>query len=128
MSALVLLAIFVVIVFAIYAGDRVYKVRAQARKRQKMHGRLAAVVVRAEKQHQKRRAAEHASAELTSVIPAIKPPPLSLPDMDASTPRRPTGGELPDHPEAGGTTADADRAGQAAGPRVSRRSPDTPAS
>jgi hypothetical protein len=149
-SGLVLLAIFVGIVLAIYAGDRVYKAWARARKRVEMHGRLSAAVVRAEKQHQKRKAAERASGALTSVIPAIRQPPLSLPDMDATgAARRPTGGELPDQPGAGGSddagqakrdgttdagraesngTADAEQASQTAGPRVTRSSSDTPAS
>lgn len=129
MSGLVLLAIFIGIVLAILAGDRVWKARAHARKREKMHGRLLAAVARAEKQHQRHKATERASAALTSVIPAIAPPPLSLPDMEATgAPRRPTGGELTDQPEqAEGTATDAGQAGRAA-PRISGRSPDTRAS
>ncbi|HEY2553468.1 MAG TPA: hypothetical protein VGI64_23125 [Streptosporangiaceae bacterium] len=126
MSGLVLLAIFIGIVLAILAGDRAWKARAHARKREKMHGRLLAAVAKAEKQHQRHKASERASAALTSVIPAIAPPPLSLPDMEASASRRPTGGEPADQPEQAESTAT--EAGHAAGERVSGRAPDTPAS
>ena len=64
----------------LYALDRLLKARSYARRRRVMSERLAAAAVRAEEQHEQRQATARASAELTSVMPAIERPPLSLPE------------------------------------------------
>ena len=74
----------------LYAADRIIKTRTQARRLRTMSERLAAATARAEDQQEKRQEVAKLSAALTSVMPAIKRPPLSLPD--ASSP----GGPLPD--------------------------------
>lgn len=66
-------------VLVLYAVDRLVKARAQFRRLRTMSDRLSAAAARSEKQQEQRQAAEHASQELTSVIPAIKRPPLTLP-------------------------------------------------
>jgi hypothetical protein len=69
----------VVAVPVLYAADRIIKARAQARRMRTMGERLTAVTARAEKQHERRQEVARASAELTSVMPAIERPPLTLP-------------------------------------------------
>ena len=64
---------------ALYALDRLIKASSQARRRRAMSERLAAATIRAEEQHEQRQATARASAELTSVMPAIERPPLTLP-------------------------------------------------
>jgi hypothetical protein len=73
----------------LYAADRIIKARTQARRLRTMSERLAAATARAEKQQEKRQEVAKFSAALTSVMPAIKRPPLSLPDESP-------GGPLPD--------------------------------
>jgi hypothetical protein len=68
-------------VLVLYAADRILKARAQARRLRTMHDRLAAAAARSEEQQEQRQAAAQASAALTSVIPAIKRPPLTLPGV-----------------------------------------------
>ena len=60
---------FVGAMLVLYAADRVVKARAQARRLRRMSDRLAAAVARGEEQQE---AAAHASAALTSVLPAIR--------------------------------------------------------
>jgi hypothetical protein len=64
----------------LYAADRIIKARAQARRLRTMSERLTAATVRAEEQQEKRQEVANFSAALTSVMPAIKRPPLSLPN------------------------------------------------
>jgi hypothetical protein len=66
-------------VFGCYAADRVVKARVRARRLRRMSERLAAAAARAEEQQAARAAEAEASAALTSVLPAIKRPPLTLP-------------------------------------------------
>jgi hypothetical protein len=47
-----------------------------------MSERLDAATMRADKQHQRQQQVARASAELTSVMPAISRPPLALPDEE----------------------------------------------
>jgi hypothetical protein len=47
-----------------------------------MSERLDAVTMRADKKHQRQQQVARASADLTSVMPAISRPPLSLPDEE----------------------------------------------
>jgi hypothetical protein len=63
----------------LYAADRIIKARAQARRLRTMSDRLTAATARADEQQEKRQEAAQYSAALTSVMPAIKRPPLSLP-------------------------------------------------
>jgi type II secretory pathway pseudopilin PulG len=79
-----------------WAADLVLRARARARRLRVMSERLAAATARAEEQHQRRQAAAHASKELTSLIPAIKRPPLSVPGVP------PRGSELPADPSSDG--------------------------
>lgn len=76
-----LIAGFAGVIVAGWAADLVLRARARARRLRVMSERLAAATARAEEQHQRRQAAAHASRELTSVIPAIKRPPLSVPGI-----------------------------------------------
>lgn len=79
----VLLIVCVVIVVPVlYAADRIIKAQARARRIRTMSERLDAVTVRADKQHERKQQVARASAELTSVMPAISRPPLSLPDEE----------------------------------------------
>lgn len=80
----------------LYAADRIIKARAQARRLRTMSERLAAATVRADEQQEKRQEVANFSAALTSVMPAIKRPPLSLPN--ASSHDGPLPGE-PSEPE-----------------------------
>ena len=66
--------------FLCYAADRVLQARVRARRLRRMTERLAAATARAEEQQVARAAEAEASAALTSVLPAIKRPPLTLPD------------------------------------------------
>jgi hypothetical protein len=79
---------FVGAVLVLYAVDRILKARAQARRLRRMSERLAAAAARSEEQQEQRQAAAHASAALTSVMPAIQRPPLSLPGLPSHRPER----------------------------------------
>jgi Flp pilus assembly protein TadB len=63
----------------LYGVDRAVKARARVRRRREMSDRLAAATARAEEQLEQRQAADQASAALTSVMPAINRPPLTVP-------------------------------------------------
>jgi Flp pilus assembly protein TadB len=67
------------VAFALYAGDRGVKVWSRARRRRVMKARLAAAARRAEQQQEQRQSAANASVALTSLMPAIKRPPLTTP-------------------------------------------------
>jgi len=67
------------VALVLYAADRAVKARAQARRLRAMTGRLAAATARADEEQEQRQAADQASAALTSVMPAIKRPPLTGP-------------------------------------------------
>jgi hypothetical protein len=88
MAGLVILGVIAAIVL-LYAADRAMQARIRARRLRSMSERLAAVAVRAEEQQAKRQAADVASAELTSVMPAIN---LRLP---VTPPRQAAGGGAP---------------------------------
>lgn len=78
MGGLILVGI-VVLVVAAWAADRLYKARVQTRRLRMMTSRLAAATQRADRQHDQQRATAQASAALTSFIPAIKHPQLTVP-------------------------------------------------
>jgi NAD(P)-dependent dehydrogenase (short-subunit alcohol dehydrogenase family) len=83
MADLVVLGVLLAVVL-LYAGDRVVKARSRSRRLRGMSQRLAAAAARAEEQQAERRAAEVASADLTSVMPAINlRPPVTLPGQAA---------------------------------------------
>jgi hypothetical protein len=63
----------------LYAADRAVKARAQVRRLRAMSDRLASATARADEEQEQRQAADQASAALTSVMPAIKRPPLTAP-------------------------------------------------
>ena len=83
---------FVVTVLAAYAADRVLKARSQTRRLRAMRDRLAAATARADEQQEQRQAAAQASAALTSVMPAIERPPLTLPGVPSQGAARPRAG------------------------------------
>jgi len=87
-----LIAGFVGTALAAYVADRVLKARSQARKMRAMRDRLAAATARAEVRHEQRAAAAQAGAALTSVMPAIERPPLTLPGVPPRGVPRPRAG------------------------------------
>jgi hypothetical protein len=68
-------------VILLYLADRVIKARAQARRLRELNERLDVAAARVDERQAERRAAARASDALTSVMPAIKRPPLSLPGL-----------------------------------------------
>jgi len=95
---------FIGVVLVLYAADRALKARAQVRRLRSMSDRLAAATTRAEQQEEQRQAAARASEELTSVLPAIKRPPLTVPGMRSHrAARRGTGHDRPGQQEHGAT-------------------------
>jgi hypothetical protein len=88
----------------LYATDRILRARAQARRLRTMSDRLAGATARADEQRQQRQAATQASAALTSVIPAIKRPPLTMPAPRTGehTTRTGRAGSLPRSPQPPG--------------------------
>jgi len=83
---------FIGAVLMLYAADRLLQARAQVRRLRTMSDRLAAAAARAEEQQEQRQATARASAALTSVLPAIKRPPLTLPGMPSHGAARPRTG------------------------------------
>jgi hypothetical protein len=69
-------------VIVLYVGERLLKARARIRRRQMMSERLDAAARRAERHQQKKQAVTKASEALTSYLPAINQPPLSVPGTD----------------------------------------------
>ena len=65
----------------LYAVDRARKLRARARQMAGMNDRLEVAAAKIDEEQQRKRARVRASAELTSVLPAIKRPPLTIPGM-----------------------------------------------
>jgi hypothetical protein len=82
MAGLLLLAATAV-VFLVYLADRAVKARIRARRLRRMTRRLDAAVARSEGQQAQRQAADAASAELTTYLPAISRSPLTLPSHAA---------------------------------------------
>jgi ribosomal protein L17 len=81
-----LIVVVVVAVPVLYAADRIIKAHARARRVRSMSERLTAATQRADVQHERQQEVAQASAELTSVMPAISRPPLTLPDEDPGQP------------------------------------------
>src|ERR1700730_15760448 len=87
-----LIVVVVVVVVLVYAADRARKLRARARQMSGMNDRLDVAAAKVDEEQQRRRARIMASAELTSVMPAIKRPPLTIPGMAGP-------GKVPERPE-----------------------------
>jgi hypothetical protein len=84
-----LLAVFAGALLAAFAADRVVKALARGRRRRAMRARLAAATARAERQQVRQQASVRASKALTSVIPAIQRPPITIPGMSPHAAARP---------------------------------------
>ena len=84
-----LLAGFAGVLLAAFAADRIIKALARARRRRTMQARLAAAAVRAEEQQRRHQASVRNSKALTSVIPAIQRPPLTIPGISPRSAARP---------------------------------------
>ena len=91
MAELLIVVVVVVVVLG-YAADRARKLRARARQLSGMNDRLDVAAAKVDEEQQRRRARTMASAELTSVMPAIKRPPLTIPGMAGH-------GDVPEEPE-----------------------------
>src|ERR1700720_1508785 len=65
----------------LYAADRARKLRARARRMGAMNDRLDAAAAKVDEQQERKQARVRGSGETTSVLPAIKPPPLTLPGV-----------------------------------------------
>src|SRR5882757_419926 len=87
-----LIVVVVVVVLLGYAADRARKLRVRARQLSGMNDRLDVAAAKVDEEQQQRRARVTASAELTSVMPAIKRPPLTIPGMAGH-------GDVPEEPE-----------------------------
>jgi hypothetical protein len=87
-----LIAGVVAVLVLLALAERVLKARARARRLQEVGNRLVAAATRVDEQQEARRAEARASAALTSVMPAIKRPPLSLPGLAAHGAARPEPG------------------------------------
>jgi hypothetical protein len=87
-----LIAGVVAVLVLLALAERVLKARARARRLQEVSDRLVAVAARVDEQQEARRAEARASAALTSVMPAIKRPPLGLPGLAAHGAARPKPG------------------------------------
>ena len=97
----------------LYAADRARKLRARARRMGAMNDRLDAAAAKVDEQQERKQARVRASAELTSVLPAIKRPPLTLPGVPG--------------PAAGPEEEDPAAVEQEAGPAAEGFPDDTPA-
>jgi type II secretory pathway pseudopilin PulG len=112
MAELLILVVIAGVVL-LYAVDRTRKLRARARQMSAMNERLDVAAAKVDEQQQRTQARVRASAELTSVLPAIKRPPLSLPGVPGSA------AEPEDGPAAAAGTpaaADAGNTPHSAGP------------
>jgi hypothetical protein len=97
-ARLLIVGLVVVVLLALYATERIIKARAQARRLGTMSDRLTAATVRVDEEQEQRQAVARASAELTSFMPAIKSPPLTVPGSQAHG-SQPHGGAV--RPEPG---------------------------
>jgi hypothetical protein len=79
--AFLLIAALIAAMILLYVTDRVLKARARARRYRAMSERLDAAAARTDIQQEQRKTAAAASAALTSVMPAINRPPLTLPGV-----------------------------------------------
>lgn len=80
MAELLILVVIAGVVL-LYAAERARKLRARARQMSAMNERLDVAAAKVDEQQERKQARVRASAELTSVLPAIKRPPLTLPGV-----------------------------------------------
>src|SRR5260370_1206762 len=92
----------IVVVFLLYLADRAMKARVRARRLDRMSRRLAGAAARSEKQQAARQAADAASAELTTYLPAINRSPLTLPGQAADAQAYGADGAAADRPAGPG--------------------------
>jgi hypothetical protein len=106
MAELLIVVVVVVVVLG-YAADRARKLRARARQMSGMNDRLDLAAAKVDEEQQRRRARTMASAELTSVMPAIKRPPLTIPGMagHGDEPEEPEEQAAPDASPASGASS-----------------------
>lgn len=83
MAELLILVVIAGVVL-LYAADRARKLRARARRMGAMNDRLDVAAAKVDEQQERKQARVKASAELTSVLPAIRRPPLTLPGVPGS--------------------------------------------
>jgi NADH:ubiquinone reductase (H+-translocating) len=99
MAELLILVVIAGVVL-LYAVDRVRKLRARARQMSGMNERLDVAAAKVDAQQERKQARFRASAELTSVMPAIGRPPLTLPGVPGSA-AGPAGEPAAPEPDAG---------------------------
>ena len=109
----------------LYAVDRARKLRARARQMSGMNDRLAAAAAKIDEEQRRKRARVTASAELTSVMPAIKRPPLTIPGMAGHGPGADE--EAAPAAEDGALTEEAPAAPEAPGGAEAPAAPEAPA-
>jgi hypothetical protein len=100
MAELLILVVVAGVVLLLYAADRARNLRARARQMSAMNERLDVAAAKVDEQQERKQARVRASAELTSVLPAIKRPPLTLPGV-AGPGTEPQDEALGAEPEAG---------------------------
>jgi len=107
MAELLILVVIVGVVL-LYAADRARKLRARARQMSGMNERLDVAAAKVDEQQERKQARVRASAELTSVLPAIKRPPLTLPGVPgpAAEPEDEPAAAEPEAGPAAGAAAD----------------------
>ena len=86
--AFLLIAAMIAAMILLYGTDRLFKALHRGRRYRAMSERLDAAAERSEAQQEQRKTAAAQGAELTSVMPAINRPPLTLPGM-SGPPRAP---------------------------------------
>ncbi len=116
MAALLIVGVVVVLVL-LYAADRVRKAKSRARLLHAMNDRLTVAAAQIDQEQERRRSVARSSAELTSVMPAIKRPPLTLPGMAGHQPEAAEEDAAGAGPTAAGAAAPDEPDGRAAASR-----------
>ena len=140
MAVLLLVGVVLVLVL-LYGADRFRQARSRARLLHAMNDRLTVAAAQIDQEQERRHRVARASAELTSVLPAIRRPPLTLPGVpgqepdpagEAATGQRAAGKAGPAEPavkagpaEPAGKAGPAEPAGKA--PEPGGSAPDEPA-
>ena len=125
MAELLILVVIAGVVL-LYAADRARKLRARARQMSAMNERLDVAAAKVDEQQERKQARVRASAELTSVLPAIKRPPLTLPGVPGPA-AEPEDEPAAAEPEAGPSAAAAADDTPAAADHTPAATDDTPA-
>lgn len=122
MAALLIVGVVVVLV-VLYATDRVRKAKSRARLLHAMNDRLTVAAAQIDQEQERRRAVARSSAELTSVMPAIKRPPLTLPGVGGHEPEPAEEDAAGARPPAVGEAAPDEPAGQPPAPEEPAEEP-----